>query len=707
MHDGTQLFNAVLRMGELIGGARDVATTVDTIVRAEPLISIGAHGAAIFLADHEKKTLMLAGRRDGDESAVKTSRLLPIDDAHVVSRAVLNGNVELDEGLRILAVPLQIGADTLGALEIDQAELWRPDADELVALKCLGNLIALALSHAQGRERAQQLRSKIATIREASDAIANALAVLPELHLRAAVARDFRLWPNVREEALPEFLRNVLQTIVDHAVRATSAQLGALGFGDSTAQPFDPWVFTGISKEQADVIGRHPRPVGTLGLVAREDQTVRTSDVRKHPAFQGLPAHHPEVTSLLGVPIRYRGVNVGNLYLANKTNGQVDFSAEDQDVVKLLASQAAISLQQAYFRASIDAQRGQLQIILDSAPHGLLFVDARSGEVVANPRAMQLFGRPLPPEEGRDQYLQQIRRPDGHTLRSDELPSSRALAGQKIVGEEYVIEQADGRRVPVLGGAAPILGLDNKVTGAVVTFEDISSLKDLERLREEFAAVVAHDLRDPIQGILFQVDLMRRGAEDDMVCVPISLVNRLEQNARRLGQMTNDLLDATRIELKRVALDCKPVDMASAVRDLVERIRPVLGRHPVEVTAPPGVTVPVDPLRFNQILTNLLDNAAKFSPDEEPIGVTVLPSDGGIDVAIEDRGIGIPSEDVSRLYDRFYQSRRARERKSGLGLGLYITKGLVEAHGGRIWLATQPAKGSTFHVWFPADVKRR
>jgi signal transduction histidine kinase len=119
------------------------------------------------------------------------------------------------------------------------------------------------------------------------------------------------------------------------------------------------------------------------------------------------------------------------------------------------------------------------------------------------------------------------------------------------------------------------------------------------------------------------------------------------------------------------------------------------------------VTVPVDPLRFDQILTNLLDNAAKFSPDEEPIGVTVLPSDGGIDVAIEDRGIGIPSEDVSRLYDRFYQSRRARERKSGLGLGLYITKGLVEAHGGRIWLATQPAKGSTFHVWFPADVKRR
>jgi signal transduction histidine kinase len=343
-----------------------------------------------------------------------------------------------------------------------------------------------------------------------------------------------------------------------------------------------------------------------------------------------------------------------------------------------------------------------LLIILDAAPHGILFMDARSGDIVANPQAMRLLGGPATSGAGPTEYLAQVRRLDDRALPREELPWIRALAGRTITDEELAITRPDGHRIPILLSAAPVLGVDQKALGVVVTFADISAQKDLERLREEFAGVVAHDLRDPIQGILFQINLIL--GRDDMARAIMSRVQGIEKNARRLGEMTNDLLDATRIDLRRIALDQESIDAASAVRDLVERIRPALSNHPVEVKVSEMVRPAwVDPLRFDQILTNLLDNAAKFSVEGSPITVHVGASDGGIEVAVEDHGVGIPADELPRLFDRFYQGHRARERKTGLGLGLYITKGLVEAHGGRLWVETEPGQGSIFRAWFPPE----
>jgi signal transduction histidine kinase len=177
----------------------------------------------------------------------------------------------------------------------------------------------------------------------------------------------------------------------------------------------------------------------------------------------------------------------------------------------------------------------------------------------------------------------------------------------------------------------------------------------------------------------------------------------MERSALRLGQIAGDVLDSTRIELGRIVLDREPVDAASVAEATLARHRVDLGRHPVALRVegrPPPVRA--DPARLEQILAALLDNAAKFSADDAPIDLLVRAHAGGTVISVHDRGVGIAKDDLARLFDRVYQSRRARDHKTGLGLGLYIVKGLVDAHEGRLSVDSEPGRGSRFDVWLPA-----
>lgn len=276
-----------------------------------------------------------------------------------------------------------------------------------------------------------------------------------------------------------------------------------------------------------------------------------------------------------------------------------------------------------------------------------------------------------------------------------------ALAGRPTHGVELQIRRPDGTVVPVWKRAEPIHDPGGRVVGAVGAIRDLTVVKELERLREQFAAMVAHDLRNPIQTILVQIALLRRaGPVPGGYETPL---DRIERCALRLSQMTRDLLDTARIELSKVRLDRRRIRVDAAVRALVEQVRPGLGERPITVEAAgePGEAW-IDPPRFEQILVNLLENAAKYSPPGSPIELRVSGREQGVEVAVVDHGMGITEEEMGRLFDRFYQGRRAREAKSGLGLGLYIVRGLLEAHGGRIDVESRVGTGSTFRVWFPA-----
>jgi signal transduction histidine kinase len=291
----------------------------------------------------------------------------------------------------------------------------------------------------------------------------------------------------------------------------------------------------------------------------------------------------------------------------------------------------------------------------------------------------------------------------GRRLRADELPVARALREGAVINVEAMIQRRDGATFHGQISAAPVQSSSGVKLGVVVVYHDISARKELERVREEFATVVAHDLRTPLQSVLLQIDLLLSQASGDASTVPVATLQTMKRNGYRLERLTRDLLEASRIDAQRILLDRRQVDVPELVSALVGQIEGALGTHPISIEVagePPPVSA--DTVRIEQILTNLLENSSKFSIDGAPIRIVVAAENGGTILSIEDRGPGIAPEEIPHLFDRYHQTRKARGAGRGLGLGLYITYGLVKAHGGRITVESTPGVGSTFRVWFPA-----
>ncbi len=496
----------------------------------------------------------------------------------------------------------------------------------------------------------------------------------------------------------------VLQAIADQARAVGGATYSALGCVEAWDQPFSPWVVSGVPEGMAAKIGHLPRPVGTLAIPARGGATLRVPDVREHGAFQGMPPNHPVITSLLAVPLAFEGASVGTLYLGNKRAGG-GFSRDDERAVTVLAAFAAPAVARARLRVELDVERSRLAAVFEHAGHGIIFVDQKTRRMIANPAADRIAGvehtGPI------DDYPLRLEAPAGQPLAKEEWPIARALRGELVACTEVVVVRPSGERVPILQTSTPTFDADGTVAGAVAAFEDISALKEVERLREEFAAMVAHDLRSPVAGILMAVDqLLFRADGAAEVMVPVAALERIRRMATRQTDMVRDLLDASRIGAGRLQLALERVDTPVVVARLLEELEPGLGPHRARLHVD-GAPEPilVDELRFTQVLTNLVENAAKYSPPGTGIDVSIAsPRDqkpARVVIAVRDRGIGVPADELPRIFDRFFQTKRARAQKCGLGLGLFITKGLVEAQGGEVWVESTPDVGSTFYVAFP------
>jgi PAS domain S-box-containing protein len=377
--------------------------------------------------------------------------------------------------------------------------------------------------------------------------------------------------------------------------------------------------------------------------------------------------------------------------------------AGERGVLEVVASIVGAGLSNAQAKERAARERARLELILEYAPHGIVYVDLLERRSIGNPAADRLLGVKVSDHEPFQDPPVPIYFPDGRRVTRDDDPATRAQRGESMTRVELVIERPTGERRPVLLSATPVMCERHRVEGVVIAFEDISALKELERLREEFAAIVAHDLRNPIAAIRATADMaLLRAPEGDSLVVTRGGVERVRHAAARLDDMVKDLMDASRIEVGQLTLDKQPVDAAQAVRSAMSQIQPTLGAHPLELELDgERASIEVDPRRLEQILTNVVENAAKYSPDSAPIVVRVRQRDRGVAISVVDKGGGIAADELPLLFDRFYQAQRARAMRKGLGLGLYITKGLVEAHGGRITVHSEPGRGSTFEVWLP------
>lgn len=245
--------------------------------------------------------------------------------------------------------------------------------------------------------------------------------------------------------------------------------------------------------------------------------------------------------------------------------------------------------------------------------------------------------------------------------------------------------------------------------GAWVVLEDVSELRRLQRIRTEFIDNLSHELRTPLTTISLLSETLARDARGDGSGVSERMRERIatiEVEVGHLVQMVNELLDLSRIEGGRTISLADEVDLARLVRDSAERLRLFADRQGVRLRAEAEPDLPPvrgDSTRLGQVITNLVHNAVKFSPDGGDVTVAVRRVGDEVVTSVEDHGIGIPRADQDRVFERFYKVDRARVRgeSAGTGLGLSIARHVVVQHGGRIWVESELGAGSTFSFALP------
>jgi PAS domain S-box-containing protein len=491
----------------------------------------------------------------------------------------------------------------------------------------------------------------------------------------------------------------VCSTIARHAQLLTGAELAAVGVGGDETHPFDIWASVGMSAEQAERLGQAPRAVGLLALVSNSDVALRLPDAREHAGNRGVPPHHPEIRSFLGVPIRHAGRTIGNLYIANK-QGAAEFSENDQRIAEALGARAGTAIRTAQLYAAEGKARAWLQAIVDQMPEGLVLMDSEGRLTMENQKFRMLAAGEETDERFGNIGTLDLRGPSGTALELEDIPIMRALIGGEVTsGRELLGRRADGHIVPLLVSASPITLEHGERSGAVMILQDISALKELERTREEWASIVAHDLRQPISVITLRTSLLLKAA------LPEQHRKDLEQirtSTDRLNRMVSDLMDAALLESHRMQVTLERLELGPLLHAIVERL-PGGSRRIMLRTPPKHVFIRGDAQRLEQVVANLVLNAAKYGTPGTPIGIDLRDADGHAEITVTNRGAGIAPDKVPLVFERYVRARPPESGTGGLGLGLYISRGLVEAHHGRIWVESTPGDRTIFHIAIPLD----
>ncbi|UJR85632.1 PAS domain S-box protein [Sandaracinus amylolyticus] len=523
-----------------------------------------------------------------------------------------------------------------------------------------------------------------------------------ERSLRDELERVTRASSVVADElaALPDTSRgSLLHTIALQAQLLTCADAVAVAIGSDPGQRFEDWAVIGADPELERELGR-PHAIGTLGAVAANGEVVLTGDVATHAAFHGFPDGHPQLHALAAVPILHRGRPVGSLFVAS-TNPGVTFGEADVRVLRMLAARVGPAIETARAYEVVSLKSAWLSAVIEQMPEGVVLADAH-GAIVSQNEAARRLARDAAPGTKAFDALYELVDARGAPLPEDERPLSRALEHhESAAGIELAVRTPDGRAVPILASATPVR-VGERVVGAVLVFRDISVVKELERMRDEWSSIIAHDLRQPLSVITMSTGLLRH-----VITLRPSerkTLDRIQSSTRTLTRMVEDLLDASRIEARQLSITRREIDLGVLAREVVERNTNLLAGHELQLVEHGVATVRGDPQRLEQVLVNLISNAHKYGDPGTAIRIEVVAraEPDEVEILVSNQGRGITPEELPRVFDRFNRSRAARSSTTeGLGLGLYICRGIVEAHGGRIHAQSTPGETTTFGVVLP------
>ena len=515
---------------------------------------------------------------------------------------------------------------------------------------------------------------------------------LSELAARAHAAAGARVTLIARDGTVvgdSELRADELGNVANHAGRPEVAEALANGSGVATRRSETVGrPFRYLAVKRADAAGDIVRVAADLGSI-----DAGVAELRRPLLAAGLFAVAAALvlaalfSRALLLPLRRIHAALGEISAGN-LGARVHWHARDElgDVARAIDRMAAdLDLS----HGEISAERDRLEAVLRVMVEGVLVVDGDLRIVLANPRARALLGA-RGAVEGR-RPLEAFRSAEVHDLLAEALASNAAVRHELVYGSE--------RRALAVQAASFSLA-DAK--GAVAVFHDMTEVRRLETVRRDFVANASHEIKTPLTAI--------RGFAETLLGAPLpeeaarGYLRVILNHSERLSRLVEDLLELSRLESGTHQLELADLDVAALAERLCLELEPRIRERGFEVQIQ-GAGAPhalADRRAVEQILSNLLDNALKYSEPGKRIEVRIAAAGHAVRIEVADQGAGIPEADRARIFERFYRVDRGRSREQGgTGLGLAIVKHLVQAQGGEIWVESTPGLGSTFTFTLP------
>jgi PAS domain S-box-containing protein len=463
----------------------------------------------------------------------------------------------------------------------------------------------------------------------------------------------------------------------------------------------------GLTQDEVEIF-RVRATQGVSGQVFREGRPIITDDATSDPRTVKENVALLNIRNALTVPLIVERKDaegmvveknsIGVFHVFNKRS-DARFAEEDVTLITALARSAASVISSAKLYIAVADEKRELERTLQGMLAGVLVVDSDTRVRLMNSAAKHMFG--IPTEDGTGKPLAQV-------IRDEEVHDliRSCLSGNAEASAELSVYSPEERIFQVQ--TALLKGESNDVSGVVATFNDITELRSVERMKSEFVSTVSHELRTPLTSIK---GFIRTLIEDSDGYydrdTQMEFYRIIDTECDRLVRLISDLLNLSRIESGRaLELVLTEVDLAEVINQVVDSQRSYTNTHEFEIVVQDDLPALVaDRDKVDQVLTNLLSNAIKYSPDGGKITVHAREVDDKIAVSVTDEGLGIPEEHIARLFTRFHRVDSRDSRKQyGTGIGLYLVKHLVEAHHGEVSVESKLGEGSTFTFVLPKDL---
>ncbi|MEI7769495.1 MAG: ATP-binding protein [Chloroflexales bacterium] len=603
---------------------------------------------------------------------------------------------QLPRRLACACIPMRVGVEIIGVLELFALgePTSRPiERGDLPVLQTFANLAASAIKNAQLYDEAQRSERRL----KAFDAVVTAISTAADL---------------------ADLVRSILDVVLGLVPNAT----GALLLLDPARDRLDLGAQHGLTLACANAL--HGVPVAESPC----EEVVHFGQPMLRPLLEDRGEGAFLAEGLAGCayfPLLAGGTVAGVLALY----GDADLPLRaDREMLLPICNQVGFAVANVRLYADSTGERRKLNTVVTSIAEGVLLCDGFGRLTLANEAALALLRLDSLPFEQRlaempDFY--RMRDLEGQPLTLDQLPFARALAGEIFQDYRLILSGSSGDETVMSFSGAPARADDGSIEGAVVVFRDVTASQKLERAKDEFLAVAAHELRSPLAAVRNYADLLLRREQQRSQADSRDVrgLTILTQQVSHMLRMVDNLLDVSRIDAGQLDLQIQPVNLMALAAQVIDQQRPAAGaRELVLEGVDDELIVPCDSLRIHQVMTNLIGNAIKYSPDtgrvtvrlrvaagderrvfgEHLIGDGMTLSGGATAaavVSVTDEGSGISPEQQANLFQRFYRVRS--HRAEGLGLGLYLSRQFMQMHRGAIWVESVEGAGSTFSFGLP------